>query len=679
MSCPIESPLMDFVERTLQWQRRTLAAVLVLTALAFHRGTFDVFNTTKATVIAVGTTAIVAAGVVRVARTRRALLPVTRAWWATGAFLGALAVSTVVSPTPLWSVVGRPGRHTGLAMYVLCAVLLLVTVRLYRDSSPVHLVKALLGAALPVSLYGLGQAAGFEPFGWNALEGGPQVFATFGNANFFSAWLGIVTPLGVWAALARTLPWGWRATGGTVAVLAMAACLVSDSLQGPGAAMLGMMLVGGVWLFTEGGAVRRWRRPLLAGGLGGVGVLAAGLTTGAGPFAAVRQGAQASLSSRLPKWEAALAMARDRPLLGVGLDNYANWYPFYRSEAVAAQDGLQRSVDSSHNVALDMLTSGGVPLLATYAAVVVVTAWALIVGLRRLQGPERLLLAGLGGAWVAYQAQSLVSIDVPPLAVLHWVLAGVIIARGACPPLREWVLPGAPPIPTTRPGRKQKVRVPAVPLARAHPAVLGGLGVVVLTALWAGTLPVRADAAAMRGVHLGAAGDTRGATDSYRRAGTLGRWEPRYPSMLGGALHQVGRAEQAYDAYLEAAQRDPRDLANALNLARVAVSADRHDDAARWYARALEIDPTTPEVLAEVGRNRLDQGDIAGANGLLERAVTLRGDQANWWVTLGQVRSAEGDEPGARAAFERALELDPEQHEAAEELERLALGPSGQA
>ena len=665
---------MEFVDRTLRWQRRTLAGVLVAAALVFHRGTFDVFNTTKATVIALGALAIAAIGAVRIARTRRLLVPVTPAWYATGAFAGALAVATLVSPTPVWSVVGRPGRHTGLAMYLVFVGLFAVAVRLYRNHPPQHLAKVLLLTAVPVAVYGLAQAAGIEPFGWDAIEGGPQVFATFGNANFLSAWLGIVTPLGAWAALARTLPPVWRAVGALVALLALAAAVASGSLQGPASAVVGSLLVGGVWLFTTGGAVRRWRRPLLAGGVAAAGALVAGFLMGAGPFASVRQGAEASLATRLPKWEVALAMFRDRPLLGFGLDHYASWYYTYRPEAVAAQDGLERSVDSSHNVPLDMLVSGGVLLFAAYLAVIAVIGWALVVGLRRLEGPERLLLAGFGGAWTAYQAQALVSIDVPPLAALHWVIAGVILAVGTRPELREWTLPGAPAVPTARPGRKKKSGQPR-PLASAHPAAVGVLIIVVLAGAWFTTLPIRADARAMQGVQAAAAGDVRVATDSYRRAGSIASWEPRYPAMLGGLLNQVGQADLAYDAYLEAAARDPRGLSHALNLGRVAATLERPEDAERWYDRALDIDPTTPEVLAEVGRFELAQGDVAAANDLLERAVALRGDHPGWWAALGEARSADGDVQGAREAFQRALELDPDTPDAVEGLERLAGDP----
>ncbi|HVL98458.1 MAG TPA: O-antigen ligase family protein [Egibacteraceae bacterium] len=661
---------MQFVARTLRWQRWLLAGLLVAGALIFSRATYDVFNTTKATVITLGAFATLAVGVVRVARTRRAVLPVTRVWLAVGAFLLAALVATLVSPTPLWSMVGHPGRHTGLAMYTVYAVLFGVALRLYRDHSPAHLAKALLAAAVPVSVYGLAQAAGIEPYGWNPVEGGPQVFATFGNANFFSAWLGIVTPLAVWGALTHTWAPGWRAGSGLLALLSVGACFASNSLQGVGAAVLGSTLVATVWLLTTGGRVGRLR--VAGGGLAAVGLLAVGVGTGGGPFAAVRRGAAASLASRVPKWEVALAMFRDRPLTGFGLGDYAGWYHTYRPEAVAARDGLARAVDAPHSVPLDMLASGGLLLFVTYLAFVVLTGVALVRGLRRTGGEERLLFAAFGGAWVAYQAQALVSIDVPPLASLHWVIAGIIVAVGTRPPLREWVLPGAPALPAARPGRKRKAQPKTVPLAPAPPAVIGGLVVALLAGAWVTTLPLRADAAAMDGVRHSATGSTRGATDSYRRAADLAPWEPRYPSMLGGALNELGLEERAYEAYQEAVDRDPRGLTNVMNLARVAVSIDRHEEAAHWYARALELDPSTPIILVEVGRYWLAQGDVTDANALLERAVHLRGDQADWWVALGEARSADGDDEGAKEAFERALELNPAHEGAVQALERLA-------
>src|SRR5690606_3400706 len=94
---------------------------------------------------------ILLAGALRVARSRRLHLPASPTVWAPLAlFAGGLLVATGVSATPWLSVVGRAGRHTGLAMYLVYIGLLLTSLRLHVQDSPAYLIKALLAAAVPV-------------------------------------------------------------------------------------------------------------------------------------------------------------------------------------------------------------------------------------------------------------------------------------------------------------------------------------------------------------------------------------------------------------------------------------------------------------------------------------------------------------------------------------------------
>ena len=577
---------MDVVSRTLSWQRGTLLAVLVLSAVVFWRGTFDVFNTVKATVIAIGAIAIVLWSVQRACHLRRVAIPcgaaVTPLWWAAGLFASGLVVATWASDTPWRSVVGLPGRHTGLAMYLVYLMLFAATVRLYTQVSPAPIATAVLAASVPVAGYGLFQAAGIDPFGWKTVEGGPPVFSTFGNANFFSAYLGVVVPLGVWGAVNRAWSWGWRAASVVIGLAAFTGAVVSTSTQGPVVAVLGTLVVVAVALPPRG------RAALAAAGTGAAVALAAG----AGPIASLRDAITGSLATRLPKWEIALAMARDRPLLGFGLDTYGDWFFAYRAPALAAASGLERSVDNPHNVLLHMLTGGGVVLAAGWLAFVGATAYALVHGLRRLQGEERLLLGGLGGAWVAYQAQALVSIDVPPLAVLHTVLAGAIVALGAVPTLREWALPGV-----------------ATPEPSPVTALVGtGLALAGVGPVWAGRVPLRADRVAQEALFAAARGQAQQATTWFEQASALAFWESRYAALEGTWLARADRPDQALEAQLVAARRDPRGLAHALNVARLYARTRDGQKAAEWYDRVLAIDPHTPDVLAEVDRFRRSQG-----------------------------------------------------------------------
>jgi len=670
---------MDVVPASLRWQRALLCAVLVVAFVGFWRSTYDVFNTFKATVLLLGTIALVGLGAYRVSRTRRIAVPWSPVAAAAGVLAAAFVIATLVSPTPLLSVVGRPGRHTGLAMYLAYLVLFLITTRLHADTRPTALAKALLGAAVPVTVYGLLQAVGVEPFGWQAVEGGPQVFSTFGNANFFAAFLGMVAPLATWGALTSSWSAPWRAGSAALGVLALTAAIASNSLQGPAVAVAGAAFVAAVAIASSPDRTRGAKAGLIGGGLalGAAGLVAVAL--GLGPFATIRAGLVSSLGTRTPKWVTALAIWRDHPVTGVGLERYADHFFAYRPASLAADTGLRRTTDTPHDIPLDMLVNGGLVLGLAYLAFVGLTGWALFTGLRRTTGEDRLLLAGLGGAWLAYQLQSLVSIDVPPIAVLHYVLAGAIVGLGTRPALRQFALPGAPPLSAPEPVRKGKRKGGAspaprpvrTPLTPANPLLLGILGLLGLAAMVAAVTPLRADAAAGYALRFG--GDPVAAVDGYRRAGAIASWESRYPALLGGYLTQpeVNRAAEALDAHREAALREPGSLAHALNVARLSATLDQPEQADDWWQRVLRLDPTTPEVLVEASAHWLARGDAARAQELAQRAVAVRGSDAALWVALGQARAAAQDTAAAREAFQRALELNPQVEGGAEGLARL--------
>jgi tetratricopeptide (TPR) repeat protein len=135
---------------------------------------------------------------------------------------------------------------------------------------------------------------------------------------------------------------------------------------------------------------------------------------------------------------------------------------------------------------------------------------------------------------------------------------------------------------------------------------------------------------------------------------------------------QGGDHAAAVDAYREALDREPRGLAHTINLGRAAALAGQTDLADAVYARLLELDPYTPEILVEVATYHLEQGRTDRAAALLGEAVALRDDEAQWWVALGEAREDQGDTEGAVDAFTRALELHPGAEGAEEALADLA-------
>jgi len=117
---------------------------------------------------------------------------------------------------------------------------------------------------------------------------------------------------------------------------------------------------------------------------------------------------------------------------------------------------------------------------------------------------------------------------------------------------------------------------------------------------------------------------------------------------------------------------DPKDkveVQNLLHHAMLAGDDNRPSDERQFLEKALQIDPTSPTALRQLGELELAAGDFAEAAVHLKRACELRPDDSTAAFELGEVLGKSGDWPGARDALESSLKLAPSQVSA-----RLMLG-----
>jgi hypothetical protein len=114
------------------------------------------------------------------------------------------------------------------------------------------------------------------------------------------------------------------------------------------------------------------------------------------------------------------------PVFGVGPDGYRDAYRGSRDITTALRPGSDVSTDSAHNVFLDLSSNGGVPLLGIYTLILI---YALISAVRIIKKLDTFNFGVIAilASWVAYLAQSIISINQIGLAVWGWVLPGLII------------------------------------------------------------------------------------------------------------------------------------------------------------------------------------------------------------------------------------------------------------
>jgi hypothetical protein len=108
------------------------------------------------------------------------------------------------------------------------------------------------------------------------------------------------------------------------------------------------------------------------------------------------------------------------------MDSYGDWYRRSRTLAATLRRGPDTTSNAAHNVFLDISSYGGFPLLILYVALM---ALVVVSGIKVLKRSNSFnpVFTGLVGGWVAFQAQSIISINQIGLAIWGWVLSGLII------------------------------------------------------------------------------------------------------------------------------------------------------------------------------------------------------------------------------------------------------------
>ena len=130
--------------------------------------------------------------------------------------------------------------------------------------------------------------------------------------------------------------------------------------------------------------------------------------------------------------------------------------------------------------------------------------------------------------------------------------------------------------------------------------------------------------AAARTLELAA--DHGGAAAALARGAALRPEHPQVQHNLGNARMKDGDFPAALAAFTAAFAANGRQAGSALNAGVCALRLGRADEASRWFARAVAVDPQRFEAWVNLAVVREREGDRAGARRALERAVELRPD-----------------------------------------------------
>jgi O-antigen ligase len=316
-------------------------------------------------------------------------------------------------------VFGTFGRSTGLVAYLsLC--LLLITGVMAASSHVISRFAIFLLITGGLSMvYGIIQLLGDDPVKWNNPYS--AVIGFLGNPNFQSSFVGLSGVL----ALSMLIDGNKKKTTrlGYLGYLALALFVISatDSQQGFLVLLGGSILVILIWISKSN--LNAFTFPALASSLIGLVLVTLG-SLNFGPLATLLY--KDSVAFRGDYWRAGWEMSLQHPFFGVGLDSYGDWYRRTRSISATLRRGPEITSNASHNVFIDFSATGGFPLAAIYLLMMILVVVSAVRLLRRSKTFDP-VVSGLIGVWVAYQAQSVISLNQLGLAVWGWIISGLII------------------------------------------------------------------------------------------------------------------------------------------------------------------------------------------------------------------------------------------------------------
>ena len=343
--------------------------------------------------------------------------------FAIGAFVLSLFISLAFSGAPISQQIwGSFGRNTGLLTYISLVGILLAATSIRSKSFSEKLIWSLLITNVPMVIYCLIQIANLDPVGWSSFA----PFGTLGNVNFLSAFLGMCSTASSLLIFRDSLELNRRLWLILLTLVNLFVIVQTDSIQGLIVFAAGLS-VGGFFL------VRNFSKnsgPLFVStylvGIFGMGILFAMALFNQGPLARIIY--QQTFIFRLDYMRAAVEMMKERPLTGVGLDSYGDWYRSSRDIFGAFRTSLNRTSNTAHNIFLDVGSNAGVLGLVSYVAFIVFVG---IYSLRKLFSAVELdiFYLALFSAWIGYLVQSLASINQIGVGIWGWLFSGALLSH----------------------------------------------------------------------------------------------------------------------------------------------------------------------------------------------------------------------------------------------------------
>ena len=337
-------------------------------------------------------------------------------------FITVATISIFTSENPIErGLYGAYGRNTGILAYTAFIIIFLASTLMSQERGFRRVMKVFVFAAVVNVVLSLLAASGNDILTWENPYNAP--LGTFGNPNFISAFMGIAITFVVVQLLDQNLSTKLRLLALGFLPFPVLTIYFSKALQGTLVAAFGSSLA--IYFFMRSKENLQRLSIIYLGGVASAGLIGLAGILNKGPLATYLY--SSTVKFRGEYWKAGINMGMENPVTGVGIDSYGIYYRTFRELSSTVAPGVDVGTDTAHNVYIDIFSGTGFPGLAFYLVIngfVLLKAFKFLKGTRTFDG--RFITLFL--CWIAYQLQSIASINQLGLAVWGWLFGGLIIA-----------------------------------------------------------------------------------------------------------------------------------------------------------------------------------------------------------------------------------------------------------
>jgi O-antigen ligase len=511
-------------------------------------------------------------------------------------------ISVIFSPNKKVAFLGENMRRDGFLTYLCFIIFFLAGSVFIRFINIKRFFVFGLITSLTLGIYGVIQWTGNDFVQWS--DHGNNVISTLGNSNFAGSMMAIAFILMFGGLFFSNFSNIFRSLFLIAIVLLGIAILPTNARQALVILVLGLGLILTIWVSNH--------KPFISKcmGVSGlmVGVVAILGMLQKGPLKEFLY--KDSVTVRGFYWRTGLKMFQEHFLFGVGLDNYGSYFKEYRQALYPLKYGYNITSTNAHNVVIQQFATGGLFVGSLYLAIIILIAVRGFKALRSISGEKRIILGTLISAWIAYQAQSIISIDNIGISIWGWVLGGAILGLSVEILQDDREIKSGVKLKSSNYDFRQQI----------FSSIFVGIAAIFVVIFYRGESAIFQQRAAFNPSNL-----TQSQIFYQLAKKTINTplIDDQYKVMTASYLGAMGYPTESIDLLNKLYANDPRNLDTLTLLASFNQQLGKYQEAIEYRKQIAKLDPWNAENYLVLGRYYKQLGDITKMQATLDKILSF--------------------------------------------------------